>query len=97
MFMFMFLFQQEMQGAEDDDSWMRDGAAELERELAARQKEMEGAAGGKTTSTGFDPQELADRMKVWLHRKSGTVDDSATQILVAALHILHLLKANPYS
>lgn len=91
----MFLLQQEMQGAEDDDSWMRDGAAELERELAARQKEMEGAAGGKTASNGFDPQDLVERMKVWLHPKPGltasTADDSATWILIAALHILHLL------
>ena len=55
---------QEMQGAEDDDSWMRDGAAELERELAARQAEMDPSTSEKLPSTTFDPENLAERMKV---------------------------------
>ena len=55
--------QQAMQGAEDDDSWMRDGADDLERELAAREKEM---AGSDAASSGnaFDPENLAQRFKV---------------------------------
>lgn len=56
--------EQKMQGAEDDDSWMRDGAAELERELAARQAEMDPSASEKQPGTSFDPEDLAERMKV---------------------------------
>ena len=52
-----------MQGAEDDDSWMRDGADDLERELAAREKEMAGP-GGASTGNGFDPENLAQRFTV---------------------------------
>ena len=44
-----------MAGAEDDDGWMRDGAGELEAELAARQAELEQSArssGGKRGGSG---------------------------------------------
>ena len=53
-----------MQGAEDEDSWMRDGADVLERELAARQTEQEASASGKPLKTDFDPEDMAERMKV---------------------------------
>ena len=55
--------QQNMQGAEDDDSWMRDGAAYLERELAAREKEMVGPDAA-SSGNDFDPENLAQRFKV---------------------------------
>ena len=58
---------QSMQGAEDDDSWMRDGADVLEKELAARQEEMEASASGKPPKIDFDPEDLAERMKVALN------------------------------
>lgn len=54
-----------MQGAEDDDSWMRDGAGELERELAAREKEMTGTQAA-SSGNEFDPDSLAQRFKVWI-------------------------------
>ena len=52
-----------MQGAEDDDSWMRDGADDLERELAAREREMRGEQAA-SSGTGFDPDTLAQQFKV---------------------------------
>lgn len=62
---------QEMQGAEDDISWMHDGAQALEAELAARQRELDGVPGpepgqgGRAAEHGsFDPQEMVNRMKV---------------------------------
>ena len=55
--------QQAMQGAEDDDSWMMDGADDLERELAAREKEMAGPDAA-SSGNGFDPENLAQRFKV---------------------------------
>ncbi len=54
---------QAMQGAEDDDSWMRDGAGDLERELAAREQEMTGAQAA-SSGTDFDPDSLAQRFRV---------------------------------
>lgn len=54
---------QAMQGAEDDDSWMRDGADDLERELAARQAELAGKPAA-SSGNGFDPDGLAQRFKV---------------------------------
>ncbi|BDA41334.1 probable protein ecdysoneless homolog [Coccomyxa sp. Obi] len=62
--------EEEMQGAEDDDSWMRDGAAELERELAARQAEMGATASEKQPGTSFDPDDLAERMKAFVEKES---------------------------
>lgn len=69
--------EQEMAGAEDDAGWMRDGAGELEAELAARQAELEqsarsgGSRGGAAAAGsaapgdgGFDAQQLAERFKV---------------------------------
>ena len=67
-----------MAGAEDDNAWMRDGAGELEAELAARQAELEqsarsrggrggGAAAGSAPAAaggGFDAQQLAEQFKV---------------------------------
>ena len=55
--------QQAMQGAEDDDSWMRDGADDLDRELAAREKEM-GGPDAASSGNGFDAENLAQRFKV---------------------------------
>jgi hypothetical protein len=55
---------QDMQGAEDDDSWMRDGADVLEKELAARQTEMKASASDQLPNADFDPEHLAERMKV---------------------------------
>lgn len=52
-----------MQGAEDDDSWMRDGADDLERELAAREREMAGADAA-SSGNGFNPENLAQRFNV---------------------------------
>ena len=55
-----------MQGAEDDDLWMRDGAGDLERELAARESEMTGTQAA-SSGTDFDPDSLAQRFKVRCH------------------------------
>ncbi|KAA6422714.1 MAG: SGT1 isoform 1 [Trebouxia sp. A1-2] len=48
-------------GPEDDDSWMTGGAADLEAELAQRQKELEGnmAKRAKRSAQGLDPTESA--------------------------------------
>ena len=54
---------QAMQGAEDDDSWMRDGADDLERELAAREREMTGPEAA-SSGNSFDPENMAQRFKV---------------------------------
>lgn len=63
-------------GPEDDDSWMTGGAADLEAELAQRQKELEAdvAKHAKRTAQGlsetapsgtdFDPTEVVSKMKV---------------------------------
>lgn len=62
-------------GAEDDDSWMTGGAAELEAELAKRQKELGDnvAKHAKHTAQGlgvmeaaseFDPTQMVSKMKV---------------------------------
>ena len=42
---------------------MRDGAGDLERELAAREKEMTGTHAA-SSGTDFDPDSLAQRFKV---------------------------------
>ncbi|EIE25091.1 SGT1-domain-containing protein, partial [Coccomyxa subellipsoidea C-169] len=59
-----------MQGAEDEDSWMRDGADVLERELAARQTEREASASGKPLRTDFDPEDMAERVKAFVAKES---------------------------
>jgi len=48
-------------GPEDDDSWMTGGAADLEAELAQRQKELEGdvTKRAKRTAQELDPTEAA--------------------------------------
>ena len=62
-------------GPEDDDSWMTSGAADLEAELAQRQKELEGAMAkrAKRTAHGldsseetpeFDPSEMVSKLNV---------------------------------
>ena len=43
---------------------MRDGAGDLERELAAREEEMTGTQ-ALSSGTAFDPDSLAQRFKVW--------------------------------
>ncbi|CAK0783621.1 hypothetical protein CVIRNUC_006820 [Coccomyxa viridis] len=59
-----------MQGAEDDDSWMRDGADDLDRELAAREKEM-GGPDAASSGNGFDAENLAQRFKAFVEKESG--------------------------
>ena len=46
--------EQDMAGAADDDAWMGDGAGELERELTARQAQMDASrtAGSGAKITG---------------------------------------------
>lgn len=72
-------------GPEDDDSWMTGGAADLEAELAKRQKELEGnvAKHAKRTAQGlagpeagpeFDPSEMVSKMKVY--RSVNTIHQS---------------------
>lgn len=62
-------------GAEDDDAWMTGGTAELEAELAKRQKELGDnvAKHAKHTAQGlgdteaapeFDPTQMVSKMKV---------------------------------
>ena len=62
-------------GAEDDDAWMTGGAADLEAELAKRQKELGDnvAKHAKRTAQGlgsqeaapdFDPRQMVTQMKV---------------------------------
>ena len=62
-------------GPEDDDSWMTGGAADLEAELAQRQKELEGnvAKHAKRTAQGlgstesapeFDPSDMVSKLNV---------------------------------
>ncbi|KAK9820566.1 hypothetical protein WJX72_011716 [[Myrmecia] bisecta] len=63
--------QQAGAGAEDDDSWMRSGAAELEAELQQRQQEMQGdldrhaarSAGQPAADSSFDPANLASQLQ----------------------------------
>lgn len=80
--------QSEICGPEDDDSWMTGGAADLEAELAQRQKELEadmakrakrtaqGLSGSDPAEPEFDPTEVVSRMKVRLHCHS--CDDCMT-------------------
>ncbi|KAK9909024.1 hypothetical protein WJX75_006178 [Coccomyxa subellipsoidea] len=62
--------EKDMQGAEDDDSWMRDGADVLEKELAARQTEMKASASDQLPNADFDPEHLAERMKAFVEKES---------------------------
>lgn len=69
-------------GPEDDDSWMTGGAADLEAELAQRQKELEGnvAKHAKRTAQGlgstksapeFDPSEMVSKLNAFVNQTSG--------------------------
>lgn len=70
------IFALSQDGAEDDDVWMTGGAADLEAELAKRQKELGDnvAKHAKRTAQGlgdpeaapeFDPTQMVSKMKVW--------------------------------
>lgn len=68
-------------GPEDDTSWMTGGAADLEAELAQRQKELEadmakrakqtaqGLSGSDTSRPEFDPTDVVTRMKVYIMQR----------------------------
>jgi len=55
---------QAMQGAEDDDSWMRDGTDDLDQELEARERETSSGKHAASSGSDFDPDSLAQRFKV---------------------------------
>ncbi len=83
---------QAMQGAEDDDAWMRDGADDLEQELAARERETSGKHAASSGSD-FDPDSLAQRFKVCPpHLISDAIVNKAWSIYAAlrypALHYM---------
>ncbi len=78
-------------GPEDDDSWMTEGAADLEAELAQRQKELEGnvAKHAKRTAQGLDPTESApefdpSEMVSKLNVSSGHMHSSLLQCYAGA-------------
>ena len=78
-------------GPEDDDSWMTGGAADLEAELAQRQKELEGdvAKRAKRTAQGLDPTESApefdpSEMVSKLNVSSGHMHSSLLQCYAGA-------------
>ena len=75
-------------GPEDDTSWMTGGAADLEAELAQRQRELEadmakrakqtaqGLSGSDTSRPEFDPTDVVTRMKVHLSRRGNALVSS---------------------